>query len=598
MSFFFNYENDAFPSFDQMMEPTLLALSQLNGSAAVKDIDEKAIELMRIPDNMRTVPHKDSVNRTEISYRLAWARTYLKKYGLIKNEPRGIWSLTNKYNENIKEIDAASIVRTVKKEISADTDDHLFSGIGSAQAFENLVLSTLRDRALNQGKPISSKYVDAACFGYDVNFPEGIDELNGQVCCIIKYLQSNNRNIFPVIENSLLKLNDKLQDVTLLFILNITLSNDENEKLIAAIHGKTGFNAFIWDNEALSRRVDPESDSVRYIINPKQALIEDVLSDDLTSEKWKEEQQNKQKEFISKVKAAFRNQDIILFLGAGVSIDAGIPLWTGLIKQLLIYMINSKTRANALTETELKLLNELAYNNKEDSPLTQMRYIKSAFSDEEYYTIVHDVLYSKPLYTNTTLLNAIAKISIPQRSFNGIKSIVTYNFDDLLECKFKEKEIEYNTVCCENDMTSINKLNIHHVHGYLPKNPDIPNDKPDLIFSEEDYHRVYRDSYSWSNLMQLNAFRDSTCLFIGCSLTDPNLRRLLDVAARSGESPRHYAFLQRKSIYSKEQHAELLSLYQRIDDNIREGYFRDLGLNIIWVDDHKEIPGILLEFLQ
>jgi len=67
-----------------------------------------------------------------------------------------------------------------------------------------------------------------------------------------------------------------------------------------------------------------------------------------------------------------------------------------------------------------------------------------------------------------------------------------------------------------------------------------------LIFSEEDYNKIYSDAYSWSNLAQLNSFRDNTCLFIGCSLTDPNLRRLLDVAARSGEKPRHYAFLKKK----------------------------------------------------
>lgn len=151
-------------------------------------------------------------------------------------------------------------------------------------------------------------------------------------------------------------------------------------------------------------------------------------------------------------------------------------------------------------------------------------------------------------------------------------------------------------------MTSIDRLNIYHVHGYLPSKLDIIDGEPNLVFSEEDYHKVYRDAYSWSNLMQLNAFRDSTCLFIGCSLTDPNLRRLLDVAARSGENPRHYAFLKRDRIGlksdSKEKHEELLSLYQRIDDNIREGYFRELGLNVIWVDEYEEIPEILIGLLK
>lgn len=59
----------------------------------------------------------------------------------------------------------------------------------------------------------------------------------------------------------------------------------------------------------------------------------------------------------------------------------------------------------------------------------------------------------------------------------------------------------------------------------------------------------------------------NTCLFIGCSLSDLNLRRLLDVAARSGESPRHFAFLKREEAVKKESstvvYADVLELYKK-----------------------------------
>ena len=107
---------------------------------------------------------------------------------------------------------------------------------------------------------------------------------------------------------------------------------------------------------------------------------------------------------------------------------------------------------------------------------------------------------------------------------------------------------------------------MYHVHGYLPSNFLEESKEPNLIFTEEDYHRVYRDSYSWSNLAQLSALRENTCLFIGCSLTDPNLRRLLDVAARNGENPRHYAFLKKNKIKETRNgervNKEILELYQ------------------------------------
>ena len=90
-----------------------------------------------------------------------------------------------------------------------------------------------------------------------------------------------------------------------------------------------------------------------------------------------------------------------------------------------------------------------------------------------------------------------------------------------------------------------------------------------------------------------------TCLFIGCSLSDPNLRRLLDIPARVSESPRHFAIMKRKSIQYpptlQESDKKLIKLYQNIDNNVREELFRTLGINVIWIDDYKEIPKILLE---
>ena len=150
-----------------------------------------------------------------------------------------------------------------------------------------------------------------------------------------------------------------------------------------------------------------------------------------------------------------------------------------------------------------------------------------------------------------------------------------------------------NSIFDENGHSNNNAISIFHVHGYLPKHFD-EETTHELIFSEEDYHRVYRDAYCWSNIVQLNYLRENSCLFIGCSLTDPNLRRLLDVASRNNEKPRHFALLKRPQIRkTSDISLKDIKVYQKIDMSIKEKCFSMMGINIIWIDDFKEICDIL-----
>ena len=54
------------------------ALQTLGGSANIDELDTRVIEIMQLPDEMCNVLHKEEGALTEVSYRLAWARTYLK----------------------------------------------------------------------------------------------------------------------------------------------------------------------------------------------------------------------------------------------------------------------------------------------------------------------------------------------------------------------------------------------------------------------------------------------------------------------------------------------------------------------------------------
>jgi restriction system protein len=101
-------------SFDQLMQPLLRALQELGGSGSIEEIYDKVVELEKFPDEMIAQLHDaEKSNQTEIAYRLAWARTYLKKYGVLENSSRGIWSLNQKAKE-LKNLDPQKVVHFVR----------------------------------------------------------------------------------------------------------------------------------------------------------------------------------------------------------------------------------------------------------------------------------------------------------------------------------------------------------------------------------------------------------------------------------------------------------------------------------------------------
>jgi restriction system protein len=104
-----------FPTFDRLMNPLFLALQALGGSGSIEEIYDKVVELEEYSEDLTSVLHdENNSNQTEIAYRLAWARTYMKKYGYLENSKRGIWSLTEKA-KGIEKVNVNDILKTVRE---------------------------------------------------------------------------------------------------------------------------------------------------------------------------------------------------------------------------------------------------------------------------------------------------------------------------------------------------------------------------------------------------------------------------------------------------------------------------------------------------
>lgn len=102
------------------MNPTLEAIRSHGGSASNHEIVGRVISDMGLPSHIAEQPHgKGSL--TELEFRLSWAKTYLKRYGLIENSIRGVWSLTSK-GHDIEKIDPKEVDRYVSALLAAEKE--------------------------------------------------------------------------------------------------------------------------------------------------------------------------------------------------------------------------------------------------------------------------------------------------------------------------------------------------------------------------------------------------------------------------------------------------------------------------------------------
>ncbi len=108
------------PTFDTMMNPLIKAIKILGGSGTIEEIDNKVSEIMELSDEqLEVLQNPERSGRTKFEYRLAWSRTYLKRFEVLENSSRGVWALTP-LGRKTENVDGKEIVRVVKEQIKKE----------------------------------------------------------------------------------------------------------------------------------------------------------------------------------------------------------------------------------------------------------------------------------------------------------------------------------------------------------------------------------------------------------------------------------------------------------------------------------------------
>lgn len=463
-------------------------------------------------------------------------------------------------------------------------------------AIEKLIAVMMNDYLKKQNKRFEGDRYNSVQI-YDMVFPDGIDDEKGYIAVDIKVLR-HPQMILKMIYDTVgrFSMNRGESDKLLLIVVN-----EVPERIINKIEEKKAqlnFELLVWDIDKL---VEIFSQNERLFeetyININNVLMKDAVNSGIT--RSNQSYLTKRSKHIEQLKKEYENDNVVLFLGAGVSIDAKIATWDNLISELFVALIDKQLLANNIQiekKDKKKILKEIASQNG-TSPLLQTRFLRSGF-ESEFEELVREILYKNAVDTSV-LLEEIGQLCVPNRGKLGVRAVVNYNFDDLIEKALKKLRVKFHSIYSEGMLTASDEIGIYHVHGFLPQNKEVYNDlsKSLLVFSEEGYHKLMIDPYNWANMNQLNFLCNHTCVFIGLSMTDLNLRRLLEIAAQKRMDDnfecRHYAIMRKFEI--KNSSNDSIKSFENVNESLQESFFREMGINVIWIKEFSEIPKILKE---
>lgn len=326
---------------------------------------------------------------------------------------------------------------------------------------------------------------------------------------------------------------------------------------------------------------------------------------------------------LSAISNWYKSQRLVMVLGAGTSVPYNLPDWNTLLQKLLLLTLKSddmkkdNKTASILAKTFSKIF--------EPNSLVSARYLHNYFKTKSptaqltFENAIREALYTDIKTSfDSELMKELRQFCIAAGKNPNLDAIITYNYDDIIEqCLTNiDVDIPFASIHARGMKYNQHQLPIYHVHGYLPRKGQLTV-KNKIVLSEDEYHQQYIDVYSWSNLVQINKFRDFNCLFIGISFTDPNLRRLLDIAKneRGDDEIHHYCFRKKyNNAQIKKKLEQLLSennelLNEKVEakielddaverlgklmESFEEKDALSFGVGIIWINSYEEIPELL-----
>jgi len=202
---------------------------------------------------------------------------------------------------------------------------------------------------------------------------------------------------------------------------------------------------------------------------------------------------------------------LTLVLGAGVSMGFGLPNWDVLTQSLV-------------DDSGYVLKPGLSNEDTGDGLLKHCGNDEVLFAEKIRKALYADAHFAMQDLVGTPLLVALGALTMAS-SRGSVNSVLSFNFDDLLERYLSYHGYLVESVGRMPYWESAADVRVFHLHGILPSDPTRVGSP--VVFTQSQYDRIVgKSEHAWRR-MALQVMSSNTCIFVGLSGRDNNLKSIL-----------------------------------------------------------------------
>lgn len=263
--------------------------------------------------------------------------------------------------------------------------------------------------------------------------------------------------------------------------------------------------------------------------------------------------------FLSEYPDALNDGVGAIFVGAGVSMAAGYPSWSELLRDIAMEL-----------EVDTKNVHDLA-------ALAQWSILENGGSTRVRTVIKNEIGPDKPIPETVQIISRLP-----------VRHIWTTNYDRLVERAFASISRPLDTISGPKDLAlraTPGAALLYKMHGSVDRLDDV-------VISTDDYELFRSKRGQYLPLFQAH-LTSMSMLFIGISFTDPNIRHVLSLIRESftDSPPEHFAIVRapQRSDFTSEGEFAARNAQHRLWAKDLKRY----GLLAVEVSDYAEIPALL-----